>query len=286
MMITEHIDVLETAGRRLAGAAAAAGPDAEVPNCPGWRIRDVLRHTTMVHRWAASYVAEGHTTYHRGAVEPTLDGDALLAHCREGHEGLVATLRAAPETLECLMLFPAPSPLAFWTRRQAHETTVHRADAESALATGPGPVDPTVAADGIDELLRGFRGRDRSRVRTPGPRTMRVRTTDTGDVWTVRLSPTEPRAEREGRSVVGAGAAGGVAAEAVIATGSGSVAASAAGSDSGSGSGSGSADVELSGPADRLYLTLWNRLPTAAVTVTGDAELARLWRETSGITWS
>ncbi|MFD3572031.1 maleylpyruvate isomerase family mycothiol-dependent enzyme [Streptomyces sp. NPDC058667] len=280
------------------GGAPAAGPDAEVPTCPGWRIRDVLRHTTMVHRWAASYVAEGHTTYQRGAVEPALDGDALLAHYREGHAGLVATLRAAPETLECLMLFPAPSPLAFWARRQAHETTVHRADAESALATGPGPVDPTVAADGIDELLRGFHGRDRSRVRTAGPRTMRVRTTDTGDVWTVRLSATEPpRAQREGRSsVVGADAA----AEVVIdtASGAGSVAASGSGPESVAASGSGpesvaasalgpgSADIELSGPADRLYLTLWNRLPTDAVTVTGDEELARLWRETSGITWS
>jgi predicted lipid carrier protein YhbT len=35
----------------------------------------------------------------------------------------------------------------------AHETTIHRADAESA-AGGPGPVEPAeLAADGIDELL-------------------------------------------------------------------------------------------------------------------------------------
>ncbi|MFF1510476.1 maleylpyruvate isomerase family mycothiol-dependent enzyme [Streptomyces sp. NPDC058326] len=248
MKITEHIEALDTAGRALADAAAEAGPDAEVPTCPGWRVRDLLRHTTMVHRWATTLVAERHTTYQPGDGEPALDGDELLAHYREGHAGLVAALRAAPEDLECWTFLPSASPLAFWARRQTHETTVHRADAESALPAGPGPVDPTVAVDGIDELLRAFHSRDRSRVRTPEPRTLRVRATDTGDIWTVHLSAEEPPRTERGDGAV--------------------------------------ADTELSGPVGRLYLHLWNRLPDGAVTLTGDAELARLWRETSGITWS
>jgi hypothetical protein len=37
----------------------------------------------------------------------------------------------------------------------------------------------------------------------------------------------------------------------------------------------------VSGPAAELYLSLWNRLPVP--TVTGDAALAALWRETSAI---
>jgi uncharacterized protein (TIGR03083 family) len=294
MKITEHIDALEAAGRGLAAAAETTGPDAEVPTCPGWRVRDLLRHTTMVHRWATTHVAAGHTTYQPGDGEPALDGDELLAHYREGHAGLVAALRAAPETLECWTFLPAPSPLAFWARRQTHETTVHRADAESALGTGPGPVDPRVAADGIDELLRGFHGRDRSRVRTPEPRTLRVRATDTGDIWTVRLSATEPpRTEREARpadatstsaSVSGAGATS--ASASVSGAGAGSTSASTSTSAPDRAVSSASEVTELSGPADRLYLTLWNRLPADAVTLTGDVELARLWRETSGITWS
>ncbi|MFF6777166.1 maleylpyruvate isomerase family mycothiol-dependent enzyme [Streptomyces sp. NPDC012637] len=242
-----HIDALDTAGKALLEAAAAAGPDAEVATCPGWRVRDLLRHTTMVHRWATAFVAEGHTSYHPGGDETDLDGDELLAYVREGHARLVGALREAPADLECWNFLPAPSPLAFWARRQAHETTVHRADAESALAAGPGPVDPALAADGVDELLRAFHGRDRSRVRTERPRTLRVRATDTGDVWTVRLSPEAPRTTRDAE---------------------------------------GPADCELSGPADRLYLTLWNRLPQEAVTVTGDASLALLWRENSAVTWS
>ncbi|WP_328947276.1 maleylpyruvate isomerase family mycothiol-dependent enzyme [Streptomyces sp. NBC_00250] len=248
MKIAEYIDAMETAGRALAVAAAEAGPDAEVATCPGWRVRDLLRHTSMVHRWATDLVVEARTAYQPDGGETTLDGEELLAHFREGHAALVAALRAAPESLECWTFLPAPSPLTFWARRQAHETTVHRADAESALAAGPGPVEPSVAVDGIDELLFQFHGRDRSRVRTAEPRTLRVRATDTDDVWTVRLSATEPpRTER------GDGATGAV-------------------------------DAELVGPADRLYLALWNRLPFDAVTFTGDEEIARVWRETSGVT--
>ncbi|MFG3487682.1 MULTISPECIES: maleylpyruvate isomerase family mycothiol-dependent enzyme [unclassified Streptomyces] len=245
----EYTEALEAAGRALGDAAAAAGPDAAVPTCPGWRIRDLLRHVSMVHRWATDLVVHARTAYRPGEGETTLDGDALLTHFREGHADLVAALRAAPASLDCWTFLPAPSPLAFWARRQTHETTVHRADAESALAAGPGAVAPPVAVDGIDELLLRFHARERSRVRTAGPRTLRVRATDTGDVWTVRLSADEPpRTERN-------------AAE-------------------------GPADTELSGPAGRLYLVLWNRLPVDAVTLAGDEDLARLWRETSAITWS
>ncbi|MFE7950459.1 maleylpyruvate isomerase family mycothiol-dependent enzyme [Streptomyces sp. NPDC057426] len=255
MTTDEHIGALDTAGRMLADAAAEAGTDAEVPTCPGWRVRDLLRHTTMVHRWATGFVVEGYTSYHPDGGEPDLDGEALLAHFREGHTRLVGALRAAPGSLECWTFMPAPSPLAFWARRQAHETAVHRADAESALPLSalplsgrPGPVDPALAADGIDELLLAFHSRERSRVRTPEPRILSVRATDTGDVWTVRLSPEPPRAER-GTEDPGI-----------------------------------TADCELSGPAERLYLTLWNRLPEGAVSMAGDASLARLWREKSAIT--
>ena len=34
--------------------------------------------------------------------------------------------------MRCFAFLPAPSPLAFWARRQAHETGIHRADVESA----------------------------------------------------------------------------------------------------------------------------------------------------------
>ncbi|MBD9728961.1 maleylpyruvate isomerase family mycothiol-dependent enzyme [Streptomyces caniscabiei] len=270
METAEHIRALDEEGRLLATAARKAGTDAEVPTCPAWRVRDLVRHTGAVHRWATALVAEGHPVPRPLPDGPEeLDGDALLTWFEDGHGRLLDTLRAAPADLDCWTFLPAPSPRAFWARRQAHETAVHRADAESALAgasgtlaTTPasGPTSglltgltsdfapdfaPDFAVDGIDELLLGFHARPRTRVRTGTPRVLRVRATDTDAVWTVRLSSEPPAAERTDPAQAP------------------------------------DADCEITGPAPRLYLALWNRIPFPAVT--GDPELAELWRETSGI---
>ncbi|MFI7364238.1 maleylpyruvate isomerase family mycothiol-dependent enzyme [Streptomyces sp. NPDC050149] len=250
MKIAEHIRSLDAEGRLLADAAQEAGTGAPVPTCPGWQVRDLLRHTAMVHTWAASFVTEGHTAYVPDAGEPDLDGPELLDWFRAGHRLLVEALERAPQDLECWAFFAAPSPLAFWARRQAHETTVHRVDAESARGGPLSPVASDHAVDGVDELLRGFHARPKSRVRTDVPRTLRVRATDTGSAWTVQLSTEPPVTVREadGSSVLP------------------------------------SVDCELSATAQELYLTLWNRRPLTALTVTGDPDLARLWRDRSSVT--
>ncbi|MEU3976528.1 maleylpyruvate isomerase family mycothiol-dependent enzyme [Streptomyces bacillaris] len=265
MEITEHIASLSEEGRLLAAAAEQAGPGASVPTCPGWQIRHLLRHTGMVHRWAAELVAEGHTTPHPDGGEPDLDGTALLDWFREGHDHLVRSLEAAPTGLECWTFLPAPSPLAFWSRRQLHETTVHRADAESALGGPLSPVDADRAVDGIDELLTGFHARPKSRVRSSTPRTLRVRAVDTDAVWTVRISEEPPQAVRTSAANPGTDT-----------TGPGAGAADP---------GTGAADCELSGTAAGLYLALWNRLPLTAVTLRGDRSVARLWTDNSAVTW-
>jgi uncharacterized protein (TIGR03083 family) len=211
-------------------------------------VRDLLRHTGAVHRWAAAFVAEAHPSPRPIGDGPHLDGAELLAWYRDSHRRLVETLAEAPADVECWTFHPAPlpspSPLAFWARRQAHETAVHRFDAESARGGTPTAVGTEFAVDGIDELLRGFHARSRSRVRTPEPRVLRVRATDAGAdaVWTVGLSDAPPVTVRDASQV---------------------------------------ADAELTGPAGQLYLALWNRLPVPCVT--GDPTLAALWRETSSI---
>ncbi|GGU49119.1 maleylpyruvate isomerase family mycothiol-dependent enzyme [Streptomyces daghestanicus] len=243
METAEFIETLDREGRLMAAAAERAGSDADVPGCPGWRVRDLVGHTGAVHRWAASFVAEGHTAPRPIADPPDLDGTALTDWFRAGHRHLVDTLAAAAPDVDCWHFLPAPAPLAFWARRQAHETAVHRFDAESAAAGTPSDVGTEFAADGIDELLRGMHARERSRVRSEKPRVLRVRATDVPDaVWTVRLSGEPPVTER------------GATAD---------------------------AECEIAGPAGALYLALWNRRPLPEVT--GDASLADLWRRTSGV---
>lgn len=164
MEIAEHISAIERDGALLATAAERAGLDAAVPCCPPWRVRDLLRHQGYVHRWAAAYIANQYTERVPRLTEAELlaagpDDAGLIDWFVAGHQALVGTLRGADPDLECWSFLPAPSPLAFWARRQAHETAIHRVDAEQAV----GPVTPFPAdfgADGIDELLMGFFGRD------------------------------------------------------------------------------------------------------------------------------
>lgn len=248
MNMSEQITQLGDEGRLLMAAAERAGTDAPVPTCPGWRVRDLLRHTGTVHRWATAFVAEGHTEYLADEGEPDVDGAELLAWFAEGHQGLVAALEAAPHDLACWTFMPAASGSAFWARRQLHETTVHRVDAESARGGPYTPVGTARAIDGVDELLAGFHARPKSRVRTKDPRVLRVHANDVDAAWTVHLSAGPPRTVR----------------------------------DDGRGS---AADCVLSGSAEALYLALWNRLPLSDVTVEGDPAVARLWTENSAITW-
>ncbi|MBC9715997.1 maleylpyruvate isomerase family mycothiol-dependent enzyme [Streptomyces sp. TRM66268-LWL] len=243
MDIAEHIAILRAEGRLLADSAESAGPDAAVATCPGWQVRDLLKHTGAVHRWATGYVVQKHTERRPLGEAPDLDGDALVGWFREGHGLLVEALEQAPDDLECWAFLPAPSPRAFWARRQAHETAVHRVDSDSALRPGAYQgIGSAFAADGIDELLTGFHARERSRVRSEEPKVLRVRTTDEDAVWTVRITD-KPPATTPGEE--------------------------------------GEADCEISGPAAQLYLALWNRLPLPQAT--GDAAVARLWQETSAV---
>lgn len=48
-------------------------------------------------------------------------------------------------------------PLAFWIRRMAHETAVHRVDAAQAVGER-WRVDPELAADGVAEALELWLG--------------------------------------------------------------------------------------------------------------------------------
>ena len=100
-------------------------------------MRDLVRHIGGVHRWATGYVGDRRTEMwdvDHEDIAGTWPADLdLIDWFREGHTRLVHTLASAPPDLDCFTFLAAPSPLAMWARRQAHETAMHRFDAE-----GPG----------------------------------------------------------------------------------------------------------------------------------------------------
>jgi uncharacterized protein (TIGR03083 family) len=240
-----HIDALQRDGELLAAAADRVGLDAPVRSCPDWCVRDVVKHTGHIHRWAATHVAEARTErVDAGSEEEWLrsgPADAsLLDWFREGHGALVGALRNAPADLVCWTFLEAPSPLAFWARRQAHETAIHRADAESG-GSDMTPFASAFAADGIDELVMGFAPTPRAKVSAATRRVLQVRTADTGDAWVVGIGPDGIDAQRV----------------------------------------SASHDCLLEGDASDLYLLLWNRMDTSApaIRISGAVELVQLWKQ-------
>ncbi|HVX70185.1 MAG TPA: maleylpyruvate isomerase family mycothiol-dependent enzyme [Mycobacteriales bacterium] len=164
MDIAAHIDALEHEGAELGKAAAVAALGDPVPGCPDWTVRDLVRHVGYVHRWAGEIIAgrlDGAGGDGDAAVGPLPDDEGLSEWYVEGHRTLVGILRNAPADVACFTFLPAPSPLAFWARRQALETAVHRADA-SAAAGRAVEFSDDLAHDGIDETLRGFGARPRA----------------------------------------------------------------------------------------------------------------------------
>ncbi len=256
MDVTAYLGELRGNGTLLADAAARGGLDRPVPPCPGWRIRDLLRHTGMVHRWAAANVtiARGEpmsADEQREAVGPFPADESLVGWFRDGLDALVDVLRTADPGVRCWTFMRAPSPLAFWARRQAHETAIHRVDAESADGTIT-PVPAAFAADGIDELLISFLPRVLRRTPPAGrPCTLEVHAVDaprTGrTAWLARLGP----------------------------------------ESAGEPSQDGRRQCRVSGGAADLYLLLWNRRGGSldGIDVAGDASVLFTWQENVQVKW-
>jgi hypothetical protein len=107
-------------------------------------------------------------------------------------------------------------------------------------------VAPDVAIDGIDELLRGFFTRGRSKLYDGSAYTLAVAPTDAPRRWLVNVAerltvePGDPNAD--------------------------------------------AADAAITGTASQLYLALWNRGDEAHAV--GRADAVERWQATQRVTWS
>jgi uncharacterized protein (TIGR03083 family) len=251
--IPVHIAAVREEGALMATAVSGADPDGTVPTCPDWTVRDLVRHMGGVHRWATGFV--------RGRTEPvdadldevvgTWPADADLADwLAQGCADLVAALATAPDDLQCWTFLPAPSPRAMWARRQAHETAIHRVDAQLAVGHPVSPWAPAFAADGVDELLSLFVPRRSTTLRADPPVTLAVDCADVDTSWLLRLD------------------------------GHGVSTTRAAHDDAGG------AACTVSGKAGDLYLALWNRAGADGLTITGERAVLQQFSEGVRIRWT
>ncbi|MEV7096939.1 maleylpyruvate isomerase family mycothiol-dependent enzyme [Amycolatopsis sp. NPDC051045] len=234
---------------RFGTTIASGDPDAPVPTCPEWTVRDLTCHVGLAYHKSAAIIASrptGYVPFEAVTVDDPPAFDALGGWLVDGAERLVAAVAdVGPETPTST--WTPDRRAGFWTRRLTHETVVHRADA--AFATGtPYDVDADLAADGISEGLwlaavfarRPHPALDRSSLRGTGE-TLLFRATEPEVGWLVRRLPSGVEVSDD-------------AAE---------------------------ADVVVEGRAADLLLALTGRLTAddPRLTVSGDAALFHHWRE-------
>lgn len=196
----EHLEGLREAMVAFVRYAERAGLRAEVPTTPGWRVRRLISHQGLVHRWATAHLRGRPLDEQRTEAEG-MNHDDPLDWLREGTLDLVAALMAPEVSPDALVfLADAPPVREFWARRQCHETTIHAADALAAslgrtLSVSDAPwITDRLALDGIDELLTGFLPRRRSRVRSEVP--FRLGVQADGHGWVVDVSDEPPVTRR------------------------------------------------------------------------------------------
>jgi uncharacterized protein (TIGR03083 family) len=192
LSFAKHLAAIRREADLMAAAVSAADLDTMVPTCPEWTVRELTQHLGRTHIWAAEYVRQARSEQLSDEEEQAAWGqmpadDDLVSWYRGTAAGLVTTLEQAPSDLVAFtFLKNAPAPRAFWARRQAHELSIHRADAQGAI----GAVDPVAAdfaTDGIEELLFGFFPRRSSRLRSDTPVTLSIQTDERA--WLVHIGP-------------------------------------------------------------------------------------------------
>lgn len=155
---TTRIDFVEqylAAAERFAVAVAATPMNAAVPTCPGWTAYDLVCHLGNVHAWAATIVetcrkAPQHNDEPRSR-KPKVVSDWYAGKA----EDLYEVLRTADPEAPCWNFASGAGFAGFWSRRQAHETTIHTVDL-LGCTDGTAVVEPELAADGVDEVLTVF----------------------------------------------------------------------------------------------------------------------------------
>lgn len=188
MELAEYQARLRAEAGLLRATAVSVDVDTPVPTCPGWTTQRLVQHVGRVFDMVIRVLQAADPGSPPMRVQPP-SGDVFA-----GFDNRLATLLdllAAIDPATPVWHFSptAPRTAAFWSRRAAHEVTVHRIDAQSAVGIDSA-VPPDFAADGIDEVLTRLivRHTDTWAVAELSG-TVLYHAADAGRAWTVRLVP-------------------------------------------------------------------------------------------------
>lgn len=181
-----RIETLRTAAARI-GEICADTPGAPLQAYPGRDVLDLVCHVLTIHEWVIVIVGDGLTERPatRTEYDRTMRG---VVDCYHATWRRLADLleRSDPDTP--VWTFGADRTVGFWQARMAHETSLHRWDAERAIDDDPGPIPSEVAVSALGEGLHIHFERllRRTEIGGQGDRVV-VRCTDADAAWTVTL---------------------------------------------------------------------------------------------------
>jgi uncharacterized protein (TIGR03083 family) len=229
MDASTYIEAIERDGSAVADVARR-GLDAPVPSCPGWDVGDLVGHLGEVYAFVALVVER--LSLDRPPDQRAPGRGDLIDWYAACLGRLLTLLREVPPDAPMYNWSLEPKTARFWPRRMALETLVHRWDADSAYGD-TSPMDPRLAADGIDEVLRVWKPVHRMEEEDGPNGTAHFHCTDTEGEWLVSLEDRAMSVSLE----------------------------------------HGKGDAAVRGPAQDLLLALWGRRPFASLETFGDRAL-------------
>lgn len=232
---------------RLAQVVARHDLATPIATCPGWDLRRLVTHVGTVHRWATQAAATAAAPPSR-PLDPGPEVD-LGPWLISGANTLIEVLRDVNPSHATWHPFPTDQVAGVWPRRMAHETAIHRVDAE--LATGEAAdmaahaVSAALASNGIDEYLAVMvpGAAQRRGLQLPAS-TLHVHCTDVHGEWLVWAKGASVTVQREHAK----------------------------------------GDVALRGPASSLLMALWGRRwSDSGIEILGDTVAGEDWLAVGGV---
>ncbi|WP_326561309.1 maleylpyruvate isomerase family mycothiol-dependent enzyme [Micromonospora sp. NBC_01796] len=245
METSRYLERLAIDHARLA-EVAASGLAEKVPTCPDWSVEDLTRHVAQVYLHKVACMRTGSAPQ---AWPPDLSGESPLDLLDRAYAELRGEFATRSPGSPAYTWYEPDQTVAFWIRRMAQETVVHRVDAELAAGTSIADIPDDLAHDGIDEMLRvmlayGIRRWPEGFAEVLPDSALRVLVTTGEQSWLLGLDATGATVEP------------------------------------------GSADqpvhTTISGAPQELLLWLWRRTPDHAVRRTGDRHAADTFRAVLG----
>lgn len=246
-----YIDAIGADAKRLHDIALQR-PDVDLDTCPGWAMRDLVAHLGRVHHRTIDLVAQSLTD--RFPEPVSAPEEDLVPWAAATAKRMVATLRTADPASPLYSWHEPDQTAGFWIRRMAHETAIHRLDAEIAI-NGVVPLGSAFASDCVSEVLGVMlTGIPSWGNWMPIDKVVYLACTDVEKSWMVELGVFEGTSPRSGKHYEELPAMEFVTD--VV-----------------------DPDVAIAGSAHALASWIWGRGSLADLTVDGDLTVAMLFRD-------